>query len=205
MLESSNVVEKTVDELQEEYIESVIGDQLLAAYENGPIFESVSRSDKDDVKKIVQELRPKIKDALYDAKITFYKPNLVARALTGALTFTGVGGIFAGNAGAALHQIWSTRLWQVLGICIIEAGNIQEVVDTLNNKFKDSLGEYKVLQLKTVGTLTDVFRVKFNWKNDKNAYFLLIDKKIPKELKEFNDAIDKAEPKNETIAQQLKK
>ena len=184
MLENAEVINKSIEEQQEEYIESVIGDQLLAAYENGPIFEAVKRGDKDAVKDIVRSLRSKIKDDLHDAKVKFYKPNLVARALAGL--------VLPLEANASIQQIWQTRLWQVLGVCLVEAGNIKDVADNLTKKYESELGEYKILYAAAYPTLADLFRVKFNWKNSKGCYFLMVDKKLPKELTEFQKDVKQA-------------
>ena len=188
MLEHADVVEKTVEQKQEEYVESVLSEQLLLAYEDGPVFEAVKREDKDDVKELVRSLRPKIEDALHDAKIKFYKPNLVLRVLTGFIP----SGLTQPNLVSGIHQIWVTRLWQVVGAVCTEPGNIKDVCDSLTKKYESQLGKYKILYVKAVPTVADLFRVKFNWKNDKEVFFILVDKKIPKELSEVEDMVEDA-------------
>lgn len=184
MLENVDVVQQTIEQRQEEYVESMIGDQLLTAYEDGPVFEAVDRRDKNDVKDIVRLLRPKIEDELEDAKIKFYKPNLIVRSLVGLIP--GYGSL---SAAAAIKQIWSTRLWQVIGVCIVEGGNIEELTSSLTNKFKEELGDYKILYAASSPTILEIFRMKFGWKNTKGVFFLLVDKKLPKELKEMENMV----------------
>lgn len=174
------VVEKTPQQLQEEYNDEVIGNALLEAYENGPLFEKVSRDDKDEVKEIVKKLRPKVADHLKGDKIKFYKPNLIARALTPFVP---------GNTVAAVDQIWTTRLWQVLGIALTEVGSTEEFSKGLTDQFKDELGDYKILVSPVTPTLVDLFRAKLGWKSTKGTFFLLVDKKLPSELKKFQKEI----------------
>lgn len=208
-LANADVVQKTPQQLQEEYTESVVCQAMLESYEDGPFFEKVDRHDKSDVKKIVRDLRKKVDNALYEQGVKFYKPNAVIKLLAAAAKTAGVGVVAASGhivaAGVAggialkksqtLQQLWNTRLWQVLGICHSEQGNIGKLCDGLTEKFKEELGEYKVLYVKANRTLYDVFKDHFGWKDQRGAYFLLIDKKIPSEIRqavnELNDAIQK--------------
>ena len=160
-------------------IESAIDDAFLEALENGPLFEAVDRSDKKEVKKIVADIRRDIKEACDSEGVSFYKPALVARLLTSAIP--GVNAM--AGAPSSWQQVFSTRLWQVLGICHIESGNVTTLQKSLTEKFKDRLGDYKILLVKTTPGLHDVFKVKFNWKNNKGAYFMLVDKKLDSEIK----------------------
>ena len=224
ILSEATVIHKTEEELQNEYTESMvenaIGEAILEAYENGPIFEAVKRSDKKNVKDITKSLRGKIPKDLKDKHISFYKPSVLARILgaaagvtlggigstagtivaaTGhpiiggaiAATTVAAGSVSQANLPAALQQIWTTRLWQVIGICHMEEGNIGEVTKMLTEKYKDELGEYKILYVKAIPALLDALKTKFNWKNSKGAYFLLVDRTIPKDIKEFQDTFKK--------------
>lgn len=171
------MVTKTIDQLQEEYNEKAFGESMLAAYEDGPYFEKVSRGDKDDVKKIVRKIRNDIEDVLKDDGIKFYKPHLLVRVLLGF------------DLAPAIQQIWNTRLWQVLGICHCEDGNIQGLCDRLTEKFSSELGDYKILSMRTSPALYDCFKLKFGWKNQKDVYFLLVDKKLDSELQKAQKEI----------------
>lgn len=185
-LESCNIVEKSTERKQQEFAESAIDDALLESYENGPIFEAVDRSDKKEVKKIVSSIRKSIKDNLRDQNVTFYHPKLIIRLLTGIIP------VAQTNLLAGFQQIWTTRLWQVVGICHLESGNIKTLSKLLNDTYKDELGEYKFLFASAVPALYDAFKLKFGWKNTKGAYFILIDKKMPVELKEFQADVSDA-------------
>lgn len=195
VLENSTVVEKSKEDLQKEYTESVLENALLESYENGPIFEAVERSDKKEVKKIVGSLRSKVGSFLKEDKISFYKPQLIIRALLAP--------------DAALYQVWTTRLWQVLGIMNVESGVAKEIADKLTAEFKETLGDYKIIPAKAIPSLGDVFRTKFNWKNRNGAYFLIVDKKLPSDLKatqkEIADASNEGSAKKEEPKAEEKK
>jgi hypothetical protein len=85
-------------------------------------------------------------------------------------------------------QLFNERLWQNVGVVIVD--DITDIVEKMNEKFAEELGDYKILFYATPASIVDLFRVKFNWKNFKNTYMLIIDKKFPSELK---DAIDEDE------------
>lgn len=164
MLENVNVVEVTVFDEQNEFTENAI----LSAIEDGPIFESVKRNDKHDVKDIVRTLRPSIKDDLKDDKVKFYKPNTFASLLL--------------NQPRLIVQVICNRLWQVLGVVLIEEGNVDDLCKRLTEKYKDTLGDYKIIPYATSPSIVDAFRVKFNWKNMLSPYMLIVDRKLPSEI-----------------------
>lgn len=184
MMEGVRVVEKTTEQLQREYTESVLEKAMLEAYEDGPIFEKVSRDDKDEVKEIVRNIRKKVKKQLKGDKIHFYEPHVFLRLLLTTI-----------SAPSAFQQVWTNRLWQVLGVMHAEDGNVKELVGKLNTALKEDLGDYKIIESKTVPALYDMFKTKFNWKNRDEAFFLIVDKKLPSDLKatqkELADAIEK--------------
>lgn len=191
ILESASVIHKTPEEMQAEFTEAAIGDVILQSYEDGPLYEKVSKADKGDIKKIVRKIRPGVAKACKADNAKFYQPNLIVRTLTGLLTMN------AGNhLVAAIDQIWSTRLWQVLGVCHAEDGNIKEICNNLTSTFADDLGDYKVLYVQAQPTIYDALKSKFNWKNNRNVFFLLVDTKIPSEIrsavKDLNSELAKA-------------
>lgn len=209
-LANATLIHEDIDKKQDEFVESAIEQAILEAYENGPIFEAVDRSDKDAVKKIVKNIRSKIKENLDKDKIYYRNVNVIATIIAGAVggaiggmvngattagaagaIISGVGGAIGGGAGASL-KFWRTRLWQMIGVINIEDANIKTVIDDLNEKFKDELGEYKVLYVRAVPSLADQINNKFGWKNVKETYLLLVDKKLPKEIKDMQKEIDEA-------------
>ena len=85
--------------------------------------------------------------------------------------------------------VWTMRLWQILGCVCCEDSNINSLTKEITNKFSDQLGEYKIISYHAPWFITDLFRNKFNWKNQLNVFFLLVDKKMPAELtKAMKDA-----------------
>lgn len=210
LMEGATVVQKTTEELQREYTESVLEKAMLEAYEDGPIFEKVTRDDKDDVKDIVRKIRKTVKKQLKGEKVHFYEPHVVLRILTGPIP-----GIGTMNAAAGIQQVWTNRLWQVLGVMHVDEGNVKEIIAKLNETFKEDLGEYKIIESLSFPAIYDLLRVKFNWKNRNSAYFLIVDKKLPSDIKAAQKEIsgiiddagsekdkkDEAEPKKDDKAE----
>lgn len=181
VLAEATVIQKTEEEVQAEFNENAIADAILATYESGPIFEAVKRDDKDAVKDIVKDLRSKIMKDLKDDGYTFYKPNVVARVITSP--------IIPSHFVTVIQQMWGMRLWQVLGVALVENGNIRDTCKKLNEKYKETLGEYKVLNVQAVPTVFDLFRAKFGYKNQCSCHFLIIDKKVPSDLAKMQKEI----------------
>ncbi len=180
-LKSIHIVEKSNNSIMEKH-EDAMYEAMMKIYDDGPIYEAVDRSDKSEVKDIVSKIRKDVKKICKENKISYYEPNKILRVITNTvLTLSPVGG---------LVTFWSERMWQIVGVINIEEGNIEEgnieeVKKILNNEFKDDLGEYKLLFNKAIPSLRDIFIRKFNWKNVKETYFLLVDKKLPSELKKL--------------------
>ena len=59
-LQQVTIVNESVEERQDQYLESAI----LDAYADGPMFESVDRSDKDQLKKLVKSIRKPVIETL---------------------------------------------------------------------------------------------------------------------------------------------
>lgn len=174
MLSNCTIVEKSAADLQAEFTENAIYESCI----NGPYFERVARTDKDEVKEIVKSLKSKIAATCKGKNAKFYQPNKFVRWFISG-------------------EWWNTRLWQILGVVLVEEHNVDEIAKELTEKFKDELGEYKILPAKTPGSFLDLFRTKFNWKNQWEAYFLLIDRKLDNEIKKKIKE-DKKEDKKES-------
>lgn len=170
MLENASIGESIHDK-QNEFIENAI----LDAMESGPLFESLKRDDKSDVKEIVKKLRPEIYDYLKSEKIKFYKPSKLVSLFI--------------NPPRLINQLFNERLWQNLGVMVTD--DVDTMIKKLNNKFKSELGDYKIVYYRTPASIVDIFRVKFNFKNFKDTYMLLVDKKFPSDLKKAIDEDNK--------------
>ena len=214
ILMGAQVVHETADDITARMMEESMNEACLVSFEDGPFFEAVQHEDKKEVKKLCRELRPKIQKDCIDDKVTFVKANAAARLISGLLIAAGGGALTvvansvapaaagvvsfaathagASNMAAGMDQIWRNHLWQVLGVVHLEEGNVKTYVDNLNEKYKEELGEYKFMTVRTSATIGDCFRSKFNWKNAKNVYFLIIDKKMPAEIQKFQKAVDEA-------------
>lgn len=192
---------------------------ILNVFENGPYFERVDRSDKSDIKDIVSYIRKDIKSVLKSTDVTFYQPSLWASALVNGLTIAVTGalkgavnstildsipmvkGIVKGAYGIVdgmqkgsidnIKQLIATRLWQIVGIVFSEEGQIHDLCKTLTQNYSKELGEYKIIYAKTTESIVDLFRLHFHIKDNRTCYFILVDKKLPSDLKDAeNEIID---------------
>lgn len=169
IIRRADVVEISKEQKQKEFTENAINEAMLMAYEDGPLFEAVDRSDKNAVKKIVRHIRTKIDTWMADNDISYYKPSRVLTILF--------------DATKSSIMVWNTRLWQFIGVCHVEDGNIQDVCKKATEAMAEDLGDYKILAVAVPSNIVDKFMTKFNWKNTKKTYMLLVDKKLDAELK----------------------
>lgn len=190
MLSQVNVLTESAEQKQARLIEESVGNSIVEALENGPLFEAVDREDKEDVKAIVKKLRNKLSKHLQSEGVFFRVPNVWAQVIVGGI-LTPVGGIGAYDFARGLNTMISTRMWQILGLCHMESGNITELTKSLTEKFKEELGDYKVLATPTYPSIADMWRQKFGWKNQKNTYMLLVDRKLPSEIKKLQEELAK--------------
>lgn len=159
LLSNCKIVESTVDEAQDDFTEAAI----QKAYEDGPYFEKVDRGDKDDIKDITKAIRTKVKDLI---KAEGYK-----FATMGSLT-------------KMLHL--EAYAWQIVGIAYVEPANSTVLVNHINEELKDELGEYKLLHSAMYARIIDILRTKFNFRNSLWPYVLVVDRKLPSELKKMD-------------------
>lgn len=168
MLENTTIVTESVADKQSLYSQDV----LLESMESGPIFEAVTREDKNDIKSIVKKIRPEVEKYCNNNGTKLYKPSKLAALFI--------------NPVRLVEQLIVEHLWQNLGVLITD--DAKKFVELLNDEFKSDLGDYKIVYYKTPASLVDLFRTRFNIKNFKNTYMLLVDKKFPSELKNAIDA-----------------
>ena len=191
LLENANVINESLQDKQDAYIESVMGDQLLAAYEDGPVFEAVDRADKNDVKSLVKKLRGTMPELSKKYNVKFKPPKTFLRLLLN------VSATMSSTETSKYHVAdnvswWTTRFWQVLGVVYADNVDIKTVVEGMNEDLKDQLGDYRVLYSMSFKGLYDLWNTKFGWKNRNRVYFLIVDKKLPKELKELQSDMEEA-------------
>lgn len=195
MLMNATVVNESVADFAESYVNDALDAAYCEAVENGAIFEKVDKSDKGDIKDIVSKVRSDVEKICKENDVKFYIPKLWARTLIGLL-----GG--PTNAIAAMNQIWNTRLWQVVGSVCCEQANISDFVKTMNEKCKEALGDYKFIEFEATQTIVDFFRTKFGWKNQLKVYFIIVDKKMPEEIKKAIKDAEKAEQENTEVVKE---
>jgi len=168
---------KSLDSVQEDYTELAIQKAMYESVINGPYFEAVKADNKEEIKEIVQSLKATVLEkAAREAGGKFIKPMWIARFLLNSMS-------------QIMQVAWNNRLWQIVGIVYCERGNIEKFMDDLNGKFADELGKYKLLNTTLIDiTIADFIHKKLNYKNDLNAYLLVVDKKLPSEIKKIASA-----------------
>ena len=160
ILENAVVVNESVEEQLERVNNEVIDNALFEAYDSGAFFEKVDRTDKDDVKAIVNKVRPKAQQYFDKEGIKFYKPK--------------------GGRGW-----WTRRLWQIVGVFITEEARVPDIMKKLNESMKADTGDFKLLHVKAAPSFVDLFRMRWNYKREWACFWILVDKKLPSE-KELN-------------------
>lgn len=184
---NSQVMTESVEDKQKAFAESAMEDAInsafVEAYTSGPIFEAVERKDKNDVKKLVDDLGDDIKKFFQDQKYKVSKLKVWGRSFLQA-------GIAAPLY--AIVEAWQVRMWQIVGVTFVEQTNRNNIAKLATDKFKDQLGDYKILLVPAPLIWTDMFMTKFNWKNTLTPYFIIIDKKIPAEINSKTKESDEA-------------
>lgn len=200
MLKNAQITENSLESKQAQFTEAAIEDALLASFENGPMFESVKKADKKEVKDIVTKIRKSIFTYLKEKDIRSTKPAIIARLLFDLnANFSGTNvKIYNGNTiRYDEFNLANTYLWQVLALVEAENDEIDGIVDDLINKYKEELGEYTIISYQTGLSSTELARLnkltKDFSKNKKQAFMLFVDKTLPKkEAKELDKALTNA-------------
>lgn len=121
------IVQESVETLQERFTEEVINEAIFESYNNGPYFEAVTRDDKVAVKEIVDKIKAKIKQ---DGGYKGDKYNLFPVWKHGQFTWL-------------YKQSKITRKsWQIVGTFIAHPNELPDAIEYYNKKFKDILGDY---------------------------------------------------------------
>lgn len=194
MLKNVDPVSVTLEARQEAYTEACIADAIYNSIINGPVFEAVESSDKNDVKSIITKISKDVEAAVIKAGNKFSKPQLLVRyLLTGGLTGRELKVNGTGKITYQTRTWWNTRLWSILGVLYCEPDDEAAVVETLNTLFAKELGDYKIKSVTVNAGILELFRNKFGYKNVRKGYWLLIDKPTAKpSVKELETAIKSA-------------
>ena len=168
-------------------LESVISDAIYESAMDGAIYESVKKDDKDDIKKICKKLTDPFKKYIKGLKLEYTEPKELTKILIGILT----------NVYSPNFHWWNNRLWQMVGLISCEEANIKSIIDKFNEEHSDELGEYKLIYTKT-HSIRLWLQTKLNWKNNYKTYLIIVDKKLPFEIKKGLEDLDKVAKKTET-------
>lgn len=163
MLEQCRIVEETVDDRQNKYMEELMQEAAYEALINGPIFEAAKDSDKAIIRGKVKKLNRKVRKYFKDKRAN-YKPVQLYANLTKAGPFR-------------------SRLWQYLGVAWMDNPVAKRYATDLTEIYKDILGEYKILPIPCLfREQREMFIKQFKWDKNANIIMFIIDKKIPMEL-----------------------
>ena len=188
ILENSVIVPNTV----EGYQEDALDDAIYECYMNGPIYEAVKADNKEEIKEIVNNIKKRVAKFAKSNDIKFIIPNKIVSAIRAVGNPTGVQTSAMGGGDGPTRLVsnliytpnfWATRLWQIVGNIVIEGQNLPSFLKELNEEFKEDLGGFKLIAIKYNKNLADMFRTKFGWKNHLGVFGLIVDKKMPYELK----------------------
>lgn len=166
-LKGVQVVDATLEQKQSDFND----DAYVWAMENGPVFESVQKEDKNDIKAIIEKIRPKVLKTCKSDNVRFYKIGIIYRFL---------------------RRLDATeRLWQWIGAIFIEPRNLETFVNGLNEELAEDLGKYKIYAIKAeVGK-------PCKYVGDGTGYALLVERKLTAELKKsiekFNQIVDESD------------
>lgn len=210
--ESSEILEKlqtlipvsqTVEEQQDQFTEDAIDNAVYESYLSGPVFEAVKAENKEEITKIVSSVKNKVAKYVEDNETKFIRPNKIMSAIRSAGNPVGVTTLKGASTLIYAPNFWVTRLWQIVGNIVIEEQNLNTLVGKLNEEFAEDLGEYKFITVKYTNNLMDVFRTKFNYKNHLGVFGLIVDKKMPVEMKALEK--ESAAPEKEEKKEDKKK
>ncbi len=187
MLRNVNIVTESKNsdyDAMEQYMESAMYDYCV-----GPLFEKVSVSDKNEIKKIVDNIKSDVVKFIEDQKFKVREPHRYLKTLSSLIPYVGI--FFAAAMAQGWAMIWQTRAFQEIGLVNISKTDAEAVLKALNEKFATELGDYKIIAYEVPPTLRDVFRNKFGWKNQDSVYLFMVDKKIPAEIEKATEDVEK--------------
>ena len=176
-LQEAEIVTESVDELQDQYLESAI----LDAYADGPMFESVDRSDKKELKKLVKSLRKPVIETLKKngVKVSKDATGNGAEIMKAILLGAGLGIVVP----ADVRRNSASKAYQI--ICSVEcnAKKKTHILGQLNKLYAEELGVYQIKAF-AIRKSSDVNKTD---EDEANRYLIYVDKKDDED-KEFEKA-----------------
>ena len=174
MLENTNIVDVTVESKQDDYTENAIYEAMVNSYYDGPIFEAIEKENKDEIKKITKEIRKKLCKFSRKIKWVFRKTS-AGHGLT----------VLDNFSLKSLGKELKMYSWQTVAfINPSRKTSMNEVVKSLNEEFKETLGDYqlKILKAKlTYGVISSIKNLDKDESENKakalQNYILIVDEK----------------------------
>lgn len=177
-LQEATIVEKSIDELQNEFVEEAI----LTAYTDGPYFEAVKDEDKDTVKAIVKDIRKPVIETLKKNGI-----NVDAVDKTGNASEIWKGILWGSLVGLQvpldIKRNIASRSYQTLCAIICNAKVKTNTLTQLNKLYAEELQGYKIKAF----AIRKSSAVNKDDDDEDNRYILYVDQ-TDQENKEFQKA-----------------
>lgn len=117
------------------------------------------------------------------------KGGLVSGAIGGAIDIGRDAQIMVNTIGNMIKN----HTWQFLGVACTDKNGIDDFVKELNEKFKDELGDYRIIYTTTTKTIVNCFMAmtKGGFKFSNRMFLLIIDDKEPEDMKSAVKQADK--------------
>lgn len=186
LIQKADVVSLSLESKQEAYAEAAMDEAYYNALIDGPMFEYVSRDDKDEVKAITKKISKEVKSFCAEHDYDFYQPKYFSR-----MVVSSVDSNIPAVRVKTFRKLFSNKMWQVIGVLYMDDSDEKKVQKMLNDKYKEDLGEYKIiLQSCGYGGIIEWFNAIFKKRNrDRLPYVLYVDRTFDKELeKAIKDA-----------------
>ena len=197
---------QSIYESQNEFTEKAI----YESYINGPFFESSRKENKEKIKKIVQDIKPELEKYFIDLDLKLCKAHRIDAIIRNAINMiigiaglthslnipgfkgdimAGVSGGFIGGGTSSLIMhiitLFTSRMYQILGVTFVPQQDIEKLMDKLNEKFSEDLGAgYRIIACECLPGVAGLFNSLPGWNFKNGTYLLLVDKKLQLDLKE---------------------
>lgn len=177
ILENATIVQKTADQMQEEYTEDAIAEAVFSSYADGPIYEAVDKANKAEIKGIAKKIRKEL--CKIKRTINWYTGKKSSGAKLGLLDPVVI---------SSRNRKLELKAWQL--VCLVypqKRVSLGKVLDDLNEEFSEILGDYKLKFIK-MNTYNLTAKAKDLTEDDKNKtrsifkmYILVVDDNSEKE------------------------
>lgn len=205
-LEHVKIVEEKAEDNIDKY-DQIAFDSMFESALNGAIYEAVERKDKDDIKKIIKDIKPDFKKEMTENHIMFNEQKyILGRILmlfgnaAAGISLTAIGPnlptklfgitIFKLDLkmiSKLIQLVWYNHAWQIVGTISAHGETRDELLKKFNEDHKEELGDYKLIAV--------------DFSDTGYGSLIIVDKKLSSEIKtmvkDIDTSIDLAEKAKE--------